>query len=104
MVGIRDRLRALEAVRIRRLRVRAEARRADHQYRVGALAHGYFPGTRRRQLRDAALRLLLLHHPRHVRQQLPRVVDDAVLDRVLDAADPLGLARLARSGARAPVP
>ena len=38
--------------------------------------------------------LLLLDHGRHVGQQLLRVVDDAVLDRVLDAADPFRLAGL----------
>ena len=30
---------------------------------------------------------LLLHHARHIREQLFGVVDDPVLDRVLDAAD-----------------
>src|SRR4051794_4233901 len=40
------------------------------------------------QHRPPGLVLGLLDHPPHVGQQLPGVVDDAVLDRIADAADP----------------
>src|SRR5688572_1415132 len=45
-----------------------------------------------RRYRLAARALLLFHHARDVRHQLLGIVDDAVLDRVLHAADPFALA------------
>src|SRR6185437_1766234 len=45
-----------------------------------------------RQRSDAALRFLVGDHPAHVGEQFLRVVDDAVLDRVLHAADAMRLA------------
>src|SRR6186997_2202798 len=50
------------------------------------------PSARADRLRSA--RLLFLDHRRDVREQFLRVVDDAVLDRPLDAADALGDAGL----------
>ena len=57
---------------------------------------GTLSGRRGSALPDA---LLFLDHRRDVGQQLLRVVDDAVLDRVFDAADPLRLRPSGRSGA-----